>query len=221
MLFRSFFLEYCINIKNLNLKISWKEQPFYRKLILTLIFIIAMIGIPFIVIKNGNYYNYFLFLGLILILIGVSWDFTQHGQKELLPIINRHFSQRVEVLLELLEKYSISISDKENITLLIEEARIKKDINNPFIEVKKSMKIFTLLVVPLITLIVGKFSAELTIKDSLPLLLVSIFICGIIMIISPYLEDILYWDKKYYDYLIDDLRQILIFHNKFKEKNSI
>ena len=86
MLFRSFFLEYCINIKNLNLKISWKEQPFYRKLILTLIFLIAMIGISFIIIKNVNYY-YFLFIGYILLLIGVGWDFTSYGQKELLPII--------------------------------------------------------------------------------------------------------------------------------------
>ena len=33
-----------------------------------------------------------------------------------------------------------------------------------------------------------------------------------------FLEDIVYWDKKYYDYLIDDLRQILIFNNKFKEE---
>ena len=65
MLFRSFFLEYCINIRNLNLKVSWKEQPFYRKLILTLIFIIAMIGIPFVIIKNVNYY-YFLFVGCML-----------------------------------------------------------------------------------------------------------------------------------------------------------
>ena len=179
MLFRSFFLEYCIEIKNLNLKVSWKEQPFYRKLILVLIFIIAMIGIPFIIIKDGNYYNYFLFIGLILILIGVGWDFTSHGQKELLTIMKKHSSQRMEVLLKLLEKYSV---------------------------------------VPLITLIVGKFSAKLTIKDSLPLLLVAIFICGIIMMISPFLEDIVYWDKKYYDYLIDDLRQILIFNNKFKEE---
>ena len=208
MLFRSFFLEYCIEIKNLNLKVSWKEQPFYRKLILVLIFIIAMIGIPFIIIKDGNYYNYFLFIGL-----------TSHGQKELLTIIKKHSSQRMEVLLKLLDKYSISISDKESISLLIEEAKEKKNSNNPFIEVKKSMKIFTLLVVPLITLIVGKFSAKLTIKDSLPLLLVAIFICGIIMMISPFLEDIVYWDKKYYDYLIDDLRQILIFNNKFKVSN--
>ena len=178
-----------------------------------------MIGIPFIIIKDGNYYNYFLFIGLILILIGVGWDFTSHGQKELLTIIKKHSSQRMEVLLKLLEKYSISILDKESISLLIEEAKEKKSSNNPFIEVKKSMKIFTLLVVPLITLIVGKFSAKLTIKDSLPLLLVAIFICGIIMMISPFLEDIVYWDKKYYDYLIDDLRQILIFNNKFKEKN--
>ena len=177
-----------------------------------------MIGIPFIIIKDGNYYNYFLFIGLILILIGVSWDFTSHGKKELLTIIKKHSSQRMEVLLKLLEKYSISISDKESISLLIEEAKEKKNSNNPFIEVKKSMKIFTLLVVPLITLIVGKFSAKLTIKDSLPLLLVAIFICGIIMMISPFLEDIVYWDKKYYDYLIDDLRQILIFNNKFKEE---
>lgn len=125
----------------------------------------------------------------------------------------------MEVLLKLLEKYSIPISDKETINLLIEEVREKKSANNPFIEVKKSMKIFTLLVVPLITLIVGKFSAKLTIKDSLPLLLIAIFICGIIMIVSPFLEDIVYWDKKYYDYLIDDLRQILIFNNKIKEKN--
>ena len=178
-----------------------------------------MIGIPFIIIKDGNYYNYFLFIGLILILIGVGWDFTSHGQKELLTIIKKHSSQRMEVLLKLLEKYSISILDKESISLLIEEAKEKKSSNNPFIEVKKSMKIFTLLVVPLITLIVGKFSAKLTIKDSLPLLLVAIFICGIIMIVSPFLEDIVYWDKKYYDYLIDDLRQILIFNNKIKEKN--
>ena len=113
MLFRSFFLEYCIEIKNLNLKVSWKEQPFYRKLILVLIFIIAMIGIPFIIIKDGNYYNYFLFIGLILILIGVGWDFTSHGQKELLTIIKKHSSQRMEVLLKLLEKYSISILDKD------------------------------------------------------------------------------------------------------------
>ena len=219
MLFRSFFLEYCIEIKNLNLKVSWKEQPFYRKLILALIFIIAMIGVPFTIIKNGHYYNYFLFLGLILILIGVGWDFTSHGQKELLTIIKKHSSQRMEVLLKLLEKYSISISDKETITLLIEEAKEKKNVKNPFNEVKKSMKIFTLLVVPLITLIVGKFSAKLTIKDSLPLLLIAIFICGIIMMISPFLEDIVYWDKKYYDYLIDDLKEILIFNNKFKEEN--
>ena len=177
-----------------------------------------MIGIPFIIIKDGNYYDYFLFIGLILILIGVGWDFTSHGQKELLTIIKKHSSQRMEVLLKLLEKYSISILDKESISLLIEEAKEKKNSNNPFIEVKKSMKIFTLLVVPLITLIVGKFSAKLTIKDSLPLLLVAIFICGIIMMISPFLEDIVYWDKKYYDYLIDDLRQILIFNNKFKEE---
>ena len=163
MLFRSFFLEYCINIKNLNLKISWKEQPFYKKLILTLIFIVAMIGIPFIIVKNGSYYNYFLFLGLILILIGVGWDFTSHGQKELLPIIKKHSSQRMEVLLKLLEKYSIPISDKETINLLIEEVKEKKNANNPFIEVKKSMKIFTLLVVPLITLIariLEKFSTS-------------------------------------------------------------
>lgn len=122
MLFRSFFLEYCINIKNLNLKISWKEQPFYRKLILTLIFLIAMIGIPFIIIKNVNYY-YFLFIGYILLLIGVGWDFTSYGQKELLPIIKKHSSQRIEVLLKLLDKYSISISDKETINLLINEAK--------------------------------------------------------------------------------------------------
>ena len=56
---------------------------------------------------------------------------------------------------------------------------------------------------------------------SLIALTTGIISVGIIMIISPYLEDILYWDKKYYDYLIDDLRQILIFYNKFKEKNSI
>lgn len=36
-----------------------------------------------------------------------------------------------------------------------------------------------------------------------------------------FLEDIVYWDKKYYDYLIDDLRQILIFNNKIKEKINI
>ena len=36
---------------------------------------------------------------------------------------------------------------------------------------------------------------------------------------NPFLEDIVYWDKKYYDYLIDDLRQILIFNNKIKEEN--
>jgi len=122
MLFRSFFLEYCIEIKNLNLKVSWKEQPFYRKLILALIFIIAMIGVPFIIIKDGNYYNYFLFIGLILILIGVGWDFTSHGKKELLTIIKKHSSQRIEVLLKLLEKYSISISDKESISLLKDAA---------------------------------------------------------------------------------------------------
>ena len=38
------------------------------------------------------------------------------------------------------------------------------------------------------------------------------------MMISPFLEDIVYWDKKYYDYLIDDLKEILIFNNKFKEE---
>mgnify|MGYP000166514901 CR=1 FL=1 len=124
MLFRSFFLEYCIEIKNLNLKVSWKEQPFYRKLILVLIFIIAMIGIPFIIIKDGNYYNYFLFLGLILILIGVGWDFTSHGQKELLTIIKKHSSQRIEVLLKLLEKYSLSkfkISNTSSLTAYLYE----------------------------------------------------------------------------------------------------
>ena len=102
MLFRSFFLEYCINIRNLNLKVSWKEQPFYRKLILTLIFIIAMIGIPFVIIKNVNYY-YFLFVGCMLLLVGVGWDFTSHGQKELLPIIKKHSLQRMDVLLKLLK----------------------------------------------------------------------------------------------------------------------
>ena len=82
-------------------------------------------------------------------------EIIHSNNASLLNIIKKHSSQRMEVLLKLLEKYSISISDKETITLLIEEAKEKKNTNNPFIEVKKSMKIFTLLVVPLITLIVG------------------------------------------------------------------
>jgi hypothetical protein len=36
----------------------------------------------------------------------------------------------------------------------------------------------------------------------------------------PIIEEIIYWDKKYYSYLIDDLEEIIIFKNFHNSKQN-
>lgn len=119
----------------------------------------------------------------------------------------------------MLNEYNIDIKDTNSFLKIVKE----KEQNNSFIILKNSIKPFILIGIPLISILVKELVSRTSIGGMLIFFFLTTIICSIITIFLLIIEEIIYWDKEYYSYLINDLEEITIFkdfHNN-KQNNEV
>lgn len=207
MYFDSFFIKYCLKVKEIK-----KNKSFigYLSLVLAIIVITAII----VILKKFTYGD-ILVIAILVIAILVIRYFRLEIEKKLISFYENFSYKRKEALLELLNEYNIDIKDIDSFLKIIKEKK-----NNGFIVLKNSIKPFILIVIPLISILVRELVSRTSIGDMLIFFFLTTIICSIITMFLPIIEEIIYWDKKYYSYLIDDLEEIIIFKNFHNSKQN-
>ena len=202
MYFDSFFIKYCLKVKEIK-----KNKSFigYLSLVLAIIVITAII----VILKKFTYGD------ILVIAILVIRYFRLEIEKKLISFYENFSYKRKEALLELLNEYNIDIKDIDSFLKIIKEKK-----TNGFIVLKNSIKPFILIVIPLISILVRELVSRTSIGDMLIFFFLTTIICSIITMFLPIIEEIIYWDKKYYSYLIDDLEEIIIFKNFHNSKQN-
>lgn len=218
MRFCELFIDYEIGLKNIKKSIPWTNLPMYRKVFIVMLFIAGALAILFMLLKI-DLVGYMAIGVMFLILIAfTAIDATKRNLKEML---DSHYSiyskNRMQMVITVLNKYKINISDRDTINLLIEQAEKSKVENDPFLHVKGPIKTLGAIIIPII-IYVAKNIAESSSQDevlSLALLSVALILCvaSIIFALLPILRIIFYRDLNRYEDLIYDLNQIKIFYN--------
>lgn len=124
--------------------------------------------------------------------------------------------QRMNAFFSVLEKYKINLMDKDTLKLLIEQAQSAKIKSNPFIPYRNAFKVLGAVIVPIIAFVAQKIAettsnAEL-LTFAIVFLIITICTFSVILAVVPILNDLFNRNTKYYDELIDDLNQTIIFY---------
>lgn len=219
MRFCDFFIDYKIGLKELKSFISLRDLPLYRKAAVILLFIFSTAGLItiFLDLYLITYIIVFILLGFIIVILLLESSVKK--QRELLDkFYIPHSKSRINMLLSLFEKYSLDSKDIEVINLLIAQAEESKINNDPFLSLKKPIKILSAIIVPIIGFVIQKLantgSDEQLINIALQSIIIIIGLFSIIISIYPFIYIVFYPDGYKYEGLINDLKQILIFDRK-------
>ena len=216
MRFCDFFIEYKIGLKGIKNLIPWTKLPMYRKVFMILTFVVMAAAILFILFKK---YLVFLVCAGILIAFLLTFAIIDTRKSNLQDMLDNHYKkyseERMKMLKELFNKYNLTINDATTIDLLIEEAENAKEENNPFLPIKRPVKILSTIIVPIIVYVANEIVSEMKTNELLYVALLSIvlilYIAAISFAVVPIFKDLIYRDSNKYDALIYDLRQLKIF----------
>lgn len=220
MRFCDFFIEYKIGLKDIKILIPWKQLPLYRKNFVTiLVALLITSGMVALLLNKVIFFVVIIFIGVFVLGIAFSIiDSTKQNQRKMLDDFYVLYSQkRMKMLFEILKKYQINYKDSDKINMLIAQAEKEKESNNPIVPLKKPFKILGTIIIPIVVYV----AKELTdIVNKYELLTMTLIVCmviiclfSIVISLYPVIKELYYIDGKKYDYLIYDLKQILIFYN--------
>lgn len=219
MRFCDFFSDYKIGLKGLKRYIPFRDLPLNRKVAVLLLFIFFVAGLItfFLDLYIITYIIIFILLGLFIVILFI--ESSVEKQREMLDkFYIPHSKSRINMLLSLFEKYNLDSKDAEVINLLIAQAEESKINNDPFLSLKKPIKILSAIIVPIIGFVIQKLadsgSDEQLISIALQSIIVILCIFSIIISIYPFIYLAIYPDGYKYEGLINDLKQILIFDRK-------
>ena len=206
--------KYCLN--------NWENLLSYQKYTLILVFLVFLIGLTVAALtKDILYYFIGIFLNYFIFSIAITYFFSIKNQEKMLSVYKREYQQRMQVVSEILKIHSIDYKDEVKINFLIEKLREKRN-EKPLLKILKK---FFFSSVPLTILyIIREKILNIIENENLVFVFFIYFITVFVILLIKIIYDNTYGIyvnkyKKYYDYLIDDLKEILIFNNKFKEEN--
>lgn len=181
-----------------------------------LIFLTSILSITFLINGKQDTTNKANVIILILTIVLIIYIFFREKSKD----FNNHVKQikydRMELIMRVLKKYGVDITDTKTINLLISEAQIKRDSNN-LLQLKEALLFFGGIFTSMISYIMARAADSLNIK--------SVIIYGIIIIllllmyyilfylIKDFLKNIIMKKYNLCNDLISDLRLIMLFYS--------
>lgn len=219
MRFCDFFMSYKLQLREIPQFIKWKSLPLIRKVAIATIFMCTIsILVSAFVFHNKTISNIFSLLMIVTLIVFAIICSSKKNEKEMLEnFYSKYSAQRMESFLKLLKDYSIDKSDKDTLTLLIHEAEFSKENNNPLSLIIKPLKVFSATAFPMIAFVVTRIADETQTEQlvliTIQVIIVAICVVAIVIAFIPTIGTLLYRDGAYYDDLISDLKQTIIFYS--------
>lgn len=120
---------------------------------------------------------------------------------------------RIKIILKLLKKYKVEIDDVDTIKFIISELENLKKERNPFFILLKTIKFSSQLIVGIILFLCQESLRNHQYGQMIMLLSLVLSIYSILFGINYALNEILF---KNYNYLINDLKQVIVFRKILK-----
>lgn len=181
-----------------------------------LIFLTSILSITFLINGKQDTTEKANIIIIILVIVLMIYIFFREKSKD----FNNHVKQikyyRMELIMRVLKKYGVDITDTKTIDLLILEAQIKRDSNN-LLQFKEAFLFFGGIFTSMMSYVMARAADSLNIK--------SVIIFGIIIIlllltyyilfylIKVILKNILMNNYNLCNELINDLRLIVLFYS--------
>lgn len=217
MRFCDFFTSYKIELKSIERTIPFIKLPLYRK-----VFAIAFLA--FFIISAILYMLNITVASVVFIVLAVIWALSfsiiDSMKNNLETMLKDHYipysKKRMNMIIKVLQTYSIDIRDFDSIDRLIAEAQNAQTQCDPLAPLKKSVKTLSTLVIPIIAFAAKKIGDAASQDDIIVLavqaIIIIILVFSLIFLVAPIIKYIFYQDYNKYDELIYDLRQIKIFY---------
>lgn len=181
-----------------------------------LIFLTSILSITFLINGKQDTTEKANIIIIILVIVLMIYIFFREKSKD----FNNHVKQikyyRMELIMRVLKKYGVDITDTKTIDLLILEAQIKRDSNN-LLQLKEAFLFFGGIFTSMMSYVIARAADSLNIK--------SVIIFGIIIIlllltyyilfylIKVLLKNVLMNNYNLCNELINDLRLIVLFYS--------
>ena len=168
-----------------------------------------------------------LLLALILLLIFILID---SRKKNLEHMLQNHYSpysqQRMDMIIIVLNKYEIDVTDINTIDLLISEAQSSQKQSDYLAPLKNPVKILGTIILPIIVYVAQKIGDTTTPEEmftmAIQVIIIVILVFALIFAMAEIIKDIFYRDYNNYNEFISDLNQIKIFYaNKNTSSNNL
>jgi hypothetical protein len=219
MRFCDFFISYKIGLKGIQNIIPCTKLPLYRKIAVVTTFALILFGLILSFFKKPIASLATYGIAIFLLLIFVIIDSTKSN---LQLMLDEHYApystDRMNMTINILEKYNIDITDKASIDLLISEAESAQLHSDYFLPLKKPLQVLGTIILPIVAYTAQKIGDAATSEEMLTMaiqiIIIAILIFSIVISITPIFKDICYRDYNKYNELIYDLRQIKLFYSK-------
>lgn len=219
MRFCDLFISYKIGLKSIKNTIPFTKLPLYRKIAVIATFSVTIVSVLFIMFKL--YIPGFIVLGIDIICIAVFLiiDSRKNNLELMLKKYYLPYSRdRMDMVIDILEKYSINVQNINTLDLLIEEAQKAQIQCDYLLPLKKPLKILGAIIFPIIVYVAEKIGNAASIGESIimavQIIVIVLLIFSLIFSLGPIVKDFLYSDYNKYSELIYDLRQIKLFYTK-------
>lgn len=141
MRFCDFFISYKIGLKGIKNSIPFTQLPLYRKIAIILIFVVALSEMLLLFFNQSTLSIILLILALLFLSIFIFIDSKKGNLEHMLQKHYVHYSvERINITLEILQKYGIDYFDVDTIDLLIAEAQIAQLHCDFFLQLKSLFK---------------------------------------------------------------------------------
>ncbi|MCG6843566.1 hypothetical protein [Fusobacterium nucleatum] len=218
--FRIFFMDYKKELGN----IEHFGKKFLKKFLCKIICLIPLLilALSYIDLKFTDYLFMLVILLVVLIFLILNKKKLRKGQDFLTENYKIYSLERKKILIKLLKKYNIEINNIDLLNNLINEANKEKKEEEPFkifqdIYELKKITIFSIIIIPIINIfkpriivIYNEFKELINKNDYALILFLILIIIWIIPFLVLYIQYFFITLK--YNYLIYDLRQLIIFN---------
>lgn len=218
MRFCDLFISYKIGLKGLKTTIPFTKLPLHRKVAVVLTFSLSLFSVFLLILKCNKIALVTILLAVISPIIFLIIDSRKNNLQDMLE---NHYSpsshERMGMVLQVLGKYHIDISNMQLIDMLISEAKVAQLQHDYLLPLKKPLKTLEATIIPIVVYVEQKIGNETSQENILTFAIQSIIcillIFSIVLALKTIVKDTLYRDYNKYDNFISDLNQIKIFYS--------
>lgn len=127
-------------------------------------------------------------------------------------------NQQMDMVIKILEKYKLEVTDISTIDLLISEAQRSQKQSDYLAPLKNPLKILGTIILPIVVYVAQKIGDASTHEEmftmAIQVIIIVILVFTLIFTLSEIIKEIFYRDYNKYNEFISDLNQLKIFYSK-------